>query len=341
MVAFWISVGLLLLFILVMLSFILQKSDCSCHDTLRYTVVLFLILSLISLPLYYYSGSFEKITLYHARQERVTVVKDKIKQAGSLSYVIDMLKAKLDKNPDSAYGWYLLSDIYLRSEQYALANSAIKKAYELSPNEDYIAEKYAETLFVLNRGSADKVLDTLLAKLGDSNPTVLNIKAIQFFKQQKYNQAITLWKRVLASVDQEGELKKTISTWIERAHTEIIKSKPVDKMASIPIEVNIDPPLKKLFPGNTVVFIYARRVSGNKMPLAMLKKSLADFPVTLSLSPLDAMVDSNKLAKGQIVQVVARLSPKGRAVKSEDDVEVVSQTIIVGEKKDTVKLLVS
>jgi cytochrome c-type biogenesis protein CcmH len=98
----------------------------------------------------------------------------------------------------------------------------------------------------------------------------------------------------------------------------------VQSKAQIKVTVQLDPALKDSVSSSDYVMVYAQRVRGMKMPLAMYKAQVKDLPMTVTLSDALALSPMNKLSDQQDVNVIARLSKSGQAMKASGDIEVVS-----------------
>ena len=73
-------------------------------------------------------------------------------------------------------------------------------------------------------------------------------------------------------------------------------------------------------PGDTV-FIYARATEGPRMPLAILRKSAADLPITFTLDDSLAMSPQMSLSKYPRVVLGARVSRSGNAMSQAGDLQ--------------------
>ena len=79
-------------------------------------------------------------------------------------------------------------------------------------------------------------------------------------------------------------------------------------------------------PGDTV-FVFAKADAGQAMPLAALRKTIADLPLEYALTDDMAMVPGNSLADFDEVVVVARVSRSGRAKDVLAGLEVSSEPV--------------
>ena len=83
--------------------------------------------------------------------------------------------------------------------------------------------------------------------------------------------------------------------------------------AQISPAVDISPELRARSRPDQAVFIYAKAMQGPPMPLAVKRLSVADLPVSLTLSDADAMMPTMTLSTFPRVVVGARVSSSGTA----------------------------
>ncbi|MEZ5541363.1 MAG: hypothetical protein R3F42_04895 [Pseudomonadota bacterium] len=97
--------------------------------------------------------------------------------------------------------------------------------------------------------------------------------------------------------------------------------------------VRLDPALSGKVVGNETVFVFARAVSGPRMPVAVLRKPASELPFEFVLDDSAAMNPEIKLSSyGQVI-VGARLTATGDAVAHEGDLEGFSALVNVGSEE--------
>ena len=80
----------------------------------------------------------------------------------------------------------------------------------------------------------------------------------------------------------------------------------------------------KASPDDTV-FIFARAAQGPRMPLAIVQRTVAELPVSVTLDDSMAMTPAMKLSNFSEVVVGARISKSGNAMPQAGDLEGSSQ----------------
>ena len=101
--------------------------------------------------------------------------------------------------------------------------------------------------------------------------------------------------------------------------------------SSVSGTVRIAPALAAKAAPTDTVFIFARPVSGPRMPLAVLRKQVRDLPVEFRLDDSMAMAGAKLSDQAQVV-VGARVSKGGGPVAQPGDLEGLSAPVKVGER---------
>ena len=88
---------------------------------------------------------------------------------------------------------------------------------------------------------------------------------------------------------------------------------------NIHVMVDLDAKVKALAQPQQTVFIYAQALHGPKMPLAIVRKQVADLPLSVDLNDSLAMQPNMHLADFNELRVVARISKTGTAMTQPGD----------------------
>jgi cytochrome c-type biogenesis protein CcmH len=108
--------------------------------------------------------------------------------------------------------------------------------------------------------------------------------------------------------------------------------------ASLKVTVSLSPALAKQAAPDDVVFIFARAVSGPRMPLAIVRKQVKDLPATVVLDDSQGMSPQMSLSSVPEVIVVARVSKSGMATAQAGDLEGVSEPVKRGTRAVTLSI---
>lgn len=262
------------------------------------------------------------------------------------------LAAKLEKEPDPK-GFIMLGRSYKALGRLDEAEKAFAKGGSMMDTEPVLMLEQVELAAFKNDGRlTGKPLDLLqkLLQLEPDNPMALVYAGTNAYYGQKYAKAIEYWERLLKQVDPNSDDAKNLNGGISKARQlmsgkgpaptalpwaetsaqaapqqEAVAAAPQNAApaagpgASIVGSVDLDPALKaKASPGDTV-FIFAKAVSGPRMPLAVVRAKVSDLPMAFTLDDSTAMRPELKLSLAGEVRVEARVSKTGNAIGAPGD----------------------
>jgi len=115
-------------------------------------------------------------------------------------------------------------------------------------------------------------------------------------------------------------------------------SNAADMAYSLRVTVDISPELKGRTNPDQAVFVFAKAVQGPRAPLAAVRTSVRDLPVTVTLDDTKAMAPVFNLSKFKNVKISARVSQNGGAMKRSGDLEGVSQEITLEKTNKPVNI---
>ncbi|MEO6365629.1 MAG: cytochrome C biogenesis protein, partial [Luteimonas sp.] len=140
--------------------------------------------------------------------------------------------------------------------------------------------------------------------------------------------AAATWQPLLAQVD--VKTAASLRAQIDAARSDgglpplpaATGSAPVSANA-LTVQVMLDPDFaaRVRLNGNASIFVIARVPGGPPMPVAVERRSVRDLPLTVILDDSDGPMPTRKLSALEEVEVVARLSASGNAMRQADDLE--------------------
>jgi hypothetical protein len=86
----------------------------------------------------------------------------------------------------------------------------------------------------------------------------------------------------------------------------------------IRVKVELAPALRTRVPDAAVLYVFVRDPAQGGPPLAV-KRLPSQFPQTVELTPVDAMIAGHGFQTGQRVEVIARISPSGNPMDESGD----------------------
>lgn len=256
-----------------------------------------------------------------------------IVQLQQIEILLPKLEQRLREQPNDITGWTMLGRAYMGLARYPEAAQAYDKLTQLTPQDAQAFADYADALAMANGQKLAGKPAALVAqalKLDPNNGKALYLAGFAAIEAGKPKQAIAHWEKLLAQLPPDAEgaamLKEKLAELRQQTG---MKSTP---MASLSGQVRLAPGLQDKAAPQDTLFIFARAVTGPKMPLALLKLQVKDLPVNFKLDDSMAMSPQMKLSNFPEVEIVARISKSGMAMPQPGDLEGISAPVKLGAK---------
>jgi len=252
----------------------------------------------------------------------------------TLDEAILQLQAELERNPNQPQGWLLLGKSLASQGKIAEASDALARAVKLLPDDpDLLVEAAQSRLYASSQRKLDAqaiawVRHALSVRPGHQRATwLLGVSQLQ---EGQSAEAAKTWEPLLAQVD--AATAATLRQQIDAARADAgLPPLPAAAAASAPqaaganaltVKVALDPDFaaRVRLRGDATVFVIAR-MPGAPMPVAVEKHMLQELPLTLTLDDGDSLMPTQKLSALKEVELLARLSASGDAMRQEGDLE--------------------
>ncbi len=243
------------------------------------------------------------------------------------------LAKRLQDQPEDREGWLMLGRSYTALQQYPLAVRAYQRAYRLAEGRDAEAlTGWAEALTLIDEnelaGRAGRLFEEALA-LEPQNGKALFFSGIAAERRGELPLARERFVALLALgppetvrdilQQQVAGLDAAIAQGGAAAAPPASGGEPgAPAAATIELRVELAPALAARIPADAIVFVAVRRPGEPGPPLAA-KRLAAKFPLTVTLTPADAMMPGRSFATGESVAVVARVALGGTPTASSGD----------------------
>ena len=270
------------------------------------------------------------------------------KQAHALSIekiqaMIDQLNARLKTQPDDADSWQMLARSYVAIGKHEQSLTAFKEAVRLKPADADLLADYADALAVNNNrsleGEAGKLVERAL-KADPKNAKALALAGTGAFDKHDYKAAIAYWSQ-LADVEPAG------TPFAEQVRANIDEARQLAGLPAAPSPaasaarvaastaqvsgtVSLSPALTGRVAPDDTLFVFARAVDGQRMPLGVLRKRVRDLPLQFRIDDDSAMSPEAKLSGATHVAVIARISKSGSASPQPGDLQGLASDVLVG-----------
>lgn len=294
---------------------------------------------------------------------------------GDLEAAIAGLRTRMAAEPDDPRGWFLLGQGLSALDRHAEARDAYARAHALAPEDPTTMVEYAETMTL---AAPDRALGTearaLLARAVAIDPThqrglwLLGVAEIQSGNEVA---AIAAWQQLEPLLEPGSPVAAAVRAQIDQARARSGIAAPgaasasatrppndappasalgedpaqatataPDERASVKLDVVVDIAADlaaKVKPGS-VLFVFARPVTGPRMPVAIARIASPVFPVAVALDDSSAMIPGMTLSSQSQVIVGARISASGSANAASGDIEDLSEPIVPATRPNPVAL---
>ncbi len=263
------------------------------------------------------------------------------------------LVAKLKQGPDNAEGWALLGRAYQSMGKFSESRDALKKAWQLMPDNHDLTVEYAQALALSNEGrrivgESRQLIEDVL-KADPDHQRALWLIGISDYQAGDYNAAITAWNRLLPSLPADSDIAESVRAQIADAQQlggsiamATTPSAPTAAKAVAPagsegpkltVHVSLAAELVDRLDPSATLFVYARAESGPPMPLAIHRGLAGGLPLTVVLDDSTGMLPTMKLSMFPKVVIGARITRSGDAGTHPGDLQALSGAIDVNRKQ--------
>ena len=302
-----------------------EEDDRSVMGSSKVTVIgLCIFVVLLSAGFYWSLGDATRIAEQGAQQPMTQA---------SVEKMVTEFAVKMEKDPSNLEGWVMLA----RSYRILGRNEDAAKAYERAGNfidsDPQLLADYADVLAANANGNFTgkplKLINQAL-KLDPNNLMALWLSGTASYTTGNYKAAVQAWEKVAQQLPPETEESRSIQASIADARAKGgLPSKTVAAPKGISGKIEISADLKSKVKPSDILMVIARK-PGERMPVAVLKTSVAEFPMSFSLTDALAMNPSAPLSQLSDASIEVRISKTGMAKPEAGDLISSPQTVKVG-----------
>ena len=231
----------------------------------------------------------------------------------SLTYAI---RQRLRSEPEDATGWMFLGRLWMSVGEDEQALQSIQRALSLKPGDMTIRITYAQALMVSEDAGKLAAARRVLQSLTEENPENDNLSLMMAVVSARLGD-LAGTERYFALIrdklppqhETRLALEERIAGLKKQQQSVPVAAEQMAAKTGFDITVTIADEIKDKLPDDGYLIVYAQDAqSENRMPAAVVKMQLQNFPVSLSLSTDNAMVPTFTLASLQLVKLTARIS---------------------------------
>lgn len=297
----------------------------------RLAVILLISIPLCAGLLYYKLGSPVSITIPPVAPEVVSADMgvNHSTMMSDLEPLLASLKRKLEQNPDDGDGWALLARSYVELRQHENSVPAYEHAVKLIPDDPQLLADYADALAVVNghvlKGKPEELINQALI-LDSHHVKAQMLAATAAYNRKDYQRAIAHWRQLQQDLPEDSELLPEVNASIEE--TRLLSGEGASEKfegaklaAGLSGIVSVAPSLVPKLDPDAAVFVFAKAVKGNPMPLAIVRTTVSKLPYAYHLDDSVAVMPTHKLSQADEVILVARVSKSGDAKQAPGDLQ--------------------
>lgn len=267
--------------------------------------------------------------------------------------MVSGLEQKLKTQPNDAKGWAMLGNSYGVLGRFNASAAAYGRAAALAPDNAQLLADYADVLAMAQgknfQGEPEAIIQQAL-KADPANIKALALAGSAAFQRKDYNAAINYWQNLVKLLPADSDFMRSVSGSIAQAQklagqspagaqTANTQNQPAAGNATVSGTVNLDPALRAHVADTDTVFVFARDAAVlHGPPLATLRKTVKDLPLTFTLDDSMAIMPNMKLSSASRVVVGARISKTGNATTRPGDMEGLSQPVKIGESGIAIRI---
>lgn len=262
-------------------------------------------------------------TLGDANAQRKLAAQQTAEQgAQDIEAMLGKLVAKLERNPDDTEGWLMLGRAYSYLQRHDQAAQAFAELYKRKPDDVEALLQYANSLALARdgrvSGEPEQLVEQVLRK-EPANANALWLAGMARMEQGRLDEAAALWHQLVPLLPPDSESLQQVQAMLQSLEQQMAATSSAAAPLRISVKVDVVPAAKSRADAAQTVFIYAQAIDGPKMPLAIVRKQLADLPVEVVLDDTAAMQPGTRLADFPRLRIVARLSQSGQAMPAAGD----------------------
>lgn len=303
-----------------------EDDHATLGSTKKTAIALFLFVAILSSGLYFVLGDVSRVAQINTENPMT--------QEG-VEKMVNEFALKMEKDPTNLKGWAMLARSYRILGRNEDAAKAYARAGNFVDSDPQLLADYADALATNANGNfSGKPLSLInqALKLDPNNLMALWLSGSAAFSSGNYRSAVQTWEKLATQLPPNSEDLKAIEGSIAEARSKgglsaKVAVAPSGKGISGQIELSND--LKSKVNAGDTVLVIARKV-GERMPVAVLKTSVAQFPMRFVLNDTLAMNPSVPLSQLKEVSVEVRISKTGMAKPEPGDLISTVQTIQVG-----------
>lgn len=247
------------------------------------------------------------------------------------------LRQRLAQDPNDAVAWLVYARAMIALGHFEQAQEAYKKSLELEPNRVGTLLGYAQLLLQSSDESLLREAAVHLQRaleLEPFNMDGLSLLGFVAFQRGDWQQAVTAWELLLHQLPQNDERYQPIAAAVAEAKQRLSASE-----LELTVTVQVSEAAQAAIPEGATLFVYVVAADGPRMPAAVVRQPVTEFPVTVTLSDANAMLPDYRLSQLTHWQVMARISADEQIDAAPGDLD--AEPIVIEPATTAVELTIN
>ncbi|OFC69035.1 c-type cytochrome biogenesis protein CcmI [Alteromonas confluentis] len=254
----------------------------------------------------------------------------------SLAYAI---RQRLRDEPEDATGWMYLGRLWMSVGEDDQAIQAIEKALSIKPEDTTIRITYAQALMVTENAQRLAKAQSVLGVLNNENPDNDNLALMMAVVSARLGDLPNTrlyFAKIENKLPPQNETRIGIAQRIAELEAQLQDVPAPSESAArtgFDIAITVSDEMRSMLPETGYLIVYAQdNLSENRMPAAVVKMPLQNFPVSLSLTTDNAMMPAYTVASLTQAKLIARISSDDDVMPAAGDLQgVLSAPVKPGE----------
>ena len=241
----------------------------------------------------------------------------------NLTALADTLAQRLASHPEEGEGWVLLGRSYAALGRQTEAAQAFATAMErLGETPELLADR-AQALALQSdpprwEGEPTRLLQRALA-LDANHPQSQWLAGVAALAAGDAAQAGAYWRQLLTRIPADEPAAASLREALAQIGQAPAANTAPPATPGPTVEVSLSPELAATLKPDMTVFVVVRGTPGGGMPVAALRRRVADLPLSMVLSDDMSLMPQRPLSALDTLWVSARISRSGSADSSPDE----------------------
>jgi cytochrome c-type biogenesis protein CcmI len=228
------------------------------------------------------------------------------------------LRQRLMDDPE-ANAWSLYGRMMMQLDQLEQGIDAFEKSYRLEPENYSNLMSYSQALIISGTDRELAMASRFLGRvLNDNpqNPEAFGLLGIVNFERADFPRAIAAWEMALMLLDESDPRYASIQESLQQA-----QERADGSVTTLTVTVDVSEAVRNEMAPVNNLFLFVRDPDGESAPIAVTRQRVTDFPITLTLTDEDAMVENLNLSSASSWLVQARITTGDTMDRRQGDME--------------------